>query len=203
MVPERPGIDYPLIVALVCSAGGLPALESILEMLPPDFPAAVIVLQHQPPDRPSFLAPVLARHSALEVRPAGQDDFLTAGTVYVIPPASHAVVTVHNTIALIPTNKTPPYRPSADLLLTSMALTAAERAIGVVLSGRGHDGATGAMALHAFGGTVIASDRASSTCFDMPEASIARGNTVDYVVPLTDIPPLLFTLAHTRLRTAG
>jgi two-component system chemotaxis response regulator CheB len=184
----------PPVVALVCSAGGLSALQRVLGPLPADFPAAVIVLQHQPPDRVSYLADVLRRHSPLPVRVAQQGDRLAGGTVFVIPPGHHAVVTADNAIALFATNGTPPYRPSADLLLTSMALTAARRSVAVVLSGKGHDAATGATALHDFGGTVIASDRASSTHFDMPEASIERDEVVDHVLPVDDIPPFLVAL---------
>lgn len=193
--------NSPPLVALVCSAGGLEALERVLAPLPSDFPGAVIVLQHQPPDRVSHLADVLRHHSRLPVRVAQQDDRLTGGTVFVVPPGHHAVVTADNTIVLIVTNKTPPYRPSADLLLTSLALTAAPRSVAVVLSGRGHDGATGATALHEFGGTVIASDRASSAYFDMPEAAIQRNEAVDHVLPVDAIPALLVALTTDSQRT--
>src|SRR5947208_6099977 len=80
----------PPVVALVCSAGGLEALRRVLGPLPPAFPAAVIVLQHQPPDRISHLAPVLARRSGIPVQVAADGDVLTAGTVFVIPPGYHA-----------------------------------------------------------------------------------------------------------------
>jgi len=188
----------PVVVALVCSAGGLEALRCILGALPREFPGAVLVLQHQAPLRRSYLVDVLGRSSGLPVRQARSGDRLTAGTVLVVPPGRHAVVTAANTVALVASNQTPPYRPSADLLLTSLALTAAERTIAVVLSGFGHDAATGASVLHACGGTVIASDEASSEHFEMPRASIEREDAVDHVLPVEDIAPMLVKLAAAR-----
>lgn len=184
----------PPVVALVCSAGGLPALQRVLTPLPPDFPAAVIVLQHQRPDRRSMLAPLLARNCRLPVRDARNGDALTAGTVLVVPPGSHALATSHNTLALIASDGPPPYRPSADLLLTSLAVTAGTRVVAVVLSGGGTDGATGAVAVHDLGGTVIAADRASSAVFGMPAAAIGRDDAVNHVLPVDKIPGLLTAL---------
>ena len=75
-----------------------------------------------------------------------------------------------------------------------VATVAPRRTIAVILSGGGSDGATGAVALHDFGGTVIAADKASSAHFAMPEAAISRDDAVDYVLPTDDIPALLVSL---------
>jgi two-component system chemotaxis response regulator CheB len=156
--PEDP---EPAVIALVCSAGGLDALSVVLGGLPIGLRAAVIVLQHQRPDRPSELARILSRRCSLPVGIATNRQILHAGRVNVVPPGSHALVTLDNRITRIRSDGPPPYRPSADLLLTSLALVAAKRSIAVILSGEGRDGATGASALHDFGGTVIASDQQS------------------------------------------
>src|SRR5215469_18034139 len=87
----RPRLVGPPIVALVCSAGGLQALISVLRPLPAGFPAAVIALQHQSPDWPSYLANILARNCALPVSPARHGAALRAGTVVVVPPGKHAL----------------------------------------------------------------------------------------------------------------
>jgi two-component system, chemotaxis family, protein-glutamate methylesterase/glutaminase len=73
--------------------------------------------------------------------------------------------------------------------------TGARRVYGVVLSGGGHDGATGATAVHTFGGTVIAGDKATSTSFSMPSATIERDRAITDVAALDDIAPLLVGLA--------
>jgi two-component system chemotaxis response regulator CheB len=179
------------VVALVCSAGGLDALCRVLETLPATFGASIIVLQHQPPGRPSALAEILGRHCVLPVAPVSDRVPLRRGTVLVVPPGKHALATVDGTISLIASDGAPPYRPSADLLLTTLAVVAGRRTVAVILSGDGKDGATGATAIHDFGGVVIASDRASSKHFDMPEAAIGRDDAVDHVVPVDEIGSLL------------
>ena len=74
---------------------------------------------------------------------------------------------------------------------TTLALAAGSRVIAVVLSGHGHDGATGATAVHRMGGTVLASDQASSRAFSMPSATIERDNATDHIVHLDDIGEML------------
>lgn len=190
-------------MALACSSGGLEALISVLRPLPAAFPAAIIASQHLAPDKPSYIAHILARNCALPFPAPCHGAELRAGTVLVVPAGNHALVTVDNRLALISADHSMPFRPSADLLLTSLALVAAPRSIAVILSGRGADGATGAVAMHDFGGTVIAADKASSAHSEMPEAAIRRG-AVDYVLPVGDIPELLISLTGaTNRRTTA
>lgn len=182
------------IVAMVCSDGGLDALTCILSPLPSDFPAAVIVLKHHSPDAESVLAQILDGRTALPVSWVRDDAALIPGRVVVAPPGRHTLVTGRRTTALISSGERPPYRPSADLLLTSLALSIGSQAIAVVLSGRGVDGATGATAVHRFGGQVIASDAATSTVFAMPEATITRDKAIDHVLAVDDIAKLLVSV---------
>jgi two-component system chemotaxis response regulator CheB len=183
---------------LVCSAGGLDALTRILSRLPADLPAAVIVLQHQDPTGTNRLATILARHTPLPVSTAADADPLTAGRVLVAPAGHHLLVTAAGTVALIASGRIPPARPSADLLLVSLALTAGPRSIAVILSGYGHDGATGATAVHRFGGTVIATNKATSTQYAMPSATINQPTITDHVTGLDDVAALLITLTTTQ-----
>ena len=185
--------NFP-VMALVCSTGGLEALTRVLEPLPATFGAAVIVLQHLDPDARSGLARILSRRTMLPVTDAEEGTRLVPGRVLVAPPGQHTLITSQGTVALIESGDRPPYRPSADLLLTSLALSVGDRAVAVVLSGHGIDGATGATAVHHFGGVVIASDQASSTEFSMPGATIGRDTIVDHAVPLDQIAALLVTL---------
>jgi two-component system, chemotaxis family, protein-glutamate methylesterase/glutaminase len=190
--------DFP-IVALVCSAGGLDALTRVLERLPADLPAAMLVLQHSSPTHPSQLAVILDQRTALRVSPADDGVALAPGAVLVAPNGRHTLITADETIALIPSGALPPYRPSADLLLTTLAVAAGPRVIAVVLSGKGNDAATGATAVHHFGGTVIASTADTSTQPAMPQATIDRDHAVDHVVPLDELAELLITLVTTPL----
>jgi two-component system, chemotaxis family, protein-glutamate methylesterase/glutaminase len=181
------------VVALVTSAGGLAALSEVLGPLPPDLPAALVVAQHLDPERPSTLADILSRRTRLRVRVAGDGDRLRAGTVLVTPPARHLIVTSEEVIGLLDTDDLPPARPSADLLLATLAAVCGPRVLAVVLTGTGHDAQTGIRAVHRCGGTVLVQDRASSAYFGMPGAAVDTG-LVDQVLPLDEIAGAV--LAH-------
>jgi two-component system, chemotaxis family, protein-glutamate methylesterase/glutaminase len=186
--------ETPQVIALVASAGGLAAVASVLEQLPEDLDAALIVLIHQAPDRESALVPLLGRRSRLPVEVARDNAPLRARTIVVAPPGQHTLIAAGPTVSLIRSGAAPPSRPSADLLLTTLAVVCGPRATAVVLSGGGHDGATGATAIHHFGGTVLASSEASTEFFSMPQATIERDDVIDQVVALNDIPPLLASI---------
>ena len=185
----RPPEDFP-IVALVGSAGGLDAVGQVLEPLPGDFRAALIVLIHIPPLHASNLVELIGRRCALPVVAAEHGMPLLPGRVVVVPPGRHLLVTPDSEkpgTALIVSGAYPPSRPSADLLLATLATAARERAIAVILSGGGHDGATGATAVHVCGGTVYATDETSSDHYSMPLAAIERDEAVDRILPLGDV----------------
>jgi two-component system chemotaxis response regulator CheB len=164
------------VLALVTSAGGLDALTQVLSRLTADLPAAVLVVQHQSPERPATaLGDILATRTPLPVRPARDGDHLQPGLVLVAPPASHMIVTPTAALGLIDTGELPPSRPSADLLLATLAVTCGPRALAVVLTGYGHDAQAGIRAVHRCGGTILTQDEASAQQFGMPGAAIATG----------------------------
>jgi two-component system chemotaxis response regulator CheB len=197
---RRPAEDPAAVVALVASAGGLDAVSHVLVGLPADFDAAVVVLIHQAPDRTSRLVEILSGRCALAVASVEHGVALRAGHVVVVPPGQHALVTPGAGTVLISSGAAPPSRPSADLLLVTLATAAGSRAIAVILSGGGHDGATGAVAVHICGGIVLASDEASSTSYSMPLAAIQRDGAVDQIVPLDDIADRLRSLIASTAR---
>jgi two-component system chemotaxis response regulator CheB len=184
------------IVALVASAGGVDAVSRILGCLPANFSAPVIVLIHQQPDRVSHLVEILSRRSAMPVMAAEHGADLLPGHVMVIPPGKHLLVTPAGRVVLIMSGLRPPSRPSADLLLATLATAVGPRAIAVILSGGGHDGATGATAVHACGGTVIATDEASSAYYSMPLAAIERDDAVDRILALDEVADVLVGLTE-------
>lgn len=169
----------PPVVALVGSAGGIEAAQRVLARVPAAFPAPVIVLIHQSPTQANPLVDVLRRASTLPVRAASHGAVLEAGQVVVVPAGRHVLVMPGRRVALIRSGDYPPSRPSADLLLATLATALGPRAVAVILSGGGHDGATGASAVHALGGTVLATDQASSSAYSMPLAAIERDDAVD------------------------
>jgi two-component system chemotaxis response regulator CheB len=184
------------VVAVAASAGGLQALSGVLSLLPADFPAALVVVQHLDPRHRSLMADILSRRTALKVKQAEEGDELSPGTVHIAPPNKHLLVNPDGTLTLAQSELVHFVRPSADLLFESVAASYKERAIAVVLTGTGSDGTMGVQAIKKMGGTVIAQDEATAEFFGMPGAAIQTGN-VDFVLPLKEIPSALVTLVTT------
>jgi two-component system chemotaxis response regulator CheB len=184
------------VVAVAASAGGLQALSGVLSLLPAEFPAALVVVQHLDPRHRSLMADILSRRTTLKVKQAEEGDELSPGTVHIAPPNKHLLVNPDGTLTLAQSELVHFVRPSADLLFESVAASYKERAIAVVLTGTGSDGTMGVQAIKKMGGTVIAQDEASSEFFGMPGAAIHTGN-VDFVLPLKEIPSALVTLVAT------
>jgi two-component system chemotaxis response regulator CheB len=174
------------VVAIVGSAGAVLAMEAVLAELPPDLPAAVIVVLHLAPLHPSVLPQILARVTPLAVKQAEDADLLERGTVYVAPPGSHLLVDAQGELRLDRSELVHHVRPSADVLLLSIAKNHPRGCVAVVLSGTGIDGAAGAAAVKQAGGTVLAQDEETSQYFGMPGAAILAGG-VDRVLPLNEI----------------
>jgi two-component system chemotaxis response regulator CheB len=181
------------VVALASSAGGLNALHQVLAPLPGGFPAALVVVQHVDPRHRSLLVDILSRRTALKVSQAEAGQMLRPGTVYVAPPDRHLLIDPGRMISLSQSELVHFVRPSADLLFESVAACCRDRAIAVVLTGTGMDGAMGVRAIKKMGGTVIVQDEESSEFFGMPGAAIKTGD-VDFVLPLDEIPSALETL---------
>jgi two-component system, chemotaxis family, protein-glutamate methylesterase/glutaminase len=191
--PVSPAFD---VVAVAASAGGLQALSRLFSVLPADFPAALVVVQHLDPRHRSLMADILSRRTALKVKQAEEGDELSAGNIYIAPPNKHLLVNPDATLALAQSELVHFVRPSADLLFESVAASFKDRAIAVVLTGTGSDGTMGVKAIKKMGGTVIAQDEATSDFFGMPGAAIQTGS-VHFVLPLEEIASALVTLVTT------
>jgi two-component system, chemotaxis family, protein-glutamate methylesterase/glutaminase len=190
-------VPFP-VVALTGSAGALSAVAGLLAELPDDFGAAVVVLLHQGPEGPGHLDAVLSRNCRLIVRFSMKDEVLMPGHVLVVPGGCHMVVGPDGHAKLVTSGAFPPNRPSADLLLSTMGVSLRERAVAVILSGCGRDGATGATVVHRFGGTVIAAEPESTEHPSMPRETIERDEAVDYVLGPAEIAIHLTDLAPAR-----
>jgi two-component system chemotaxis response regulator CheB len=181
------------VVACAASAGGLNALGQLVSGLPPDFPAAIVVVQHLDPRHRSLMAEILSKRTKLRVQQAQEGQSLGPGTVFIAPPNRHLLVNPDGTLGLSESELVHFLRPSADLLFESAAASFRERAIGVVLSGTGRDASMGVTAIKKMGGTVIAQDPGSAEFPGMPEAAIETGN-VDFTLRLDEIADALVTL---------
>jgi two-component system, chemotaxis family, protein-glutamate methylesterase/glutaminase len=182
------------VVAIVGSAGGIRALQVVLGGLPAELDACVIVVVHLSPLGPSVLPAILARATGLRVEPAVGAMPLEAGVVLVAPPDAHVIVEADGTLHLDHSELVHHVRPSADVLLLSLAQNHRGPCTAVILSGTGIDGAAGAAAVKRAGGHVLAQDEATSQYFGMPGAAILAGG-VDEVLPLDGIAPAVLQCA--------
>ncbi len=190
--PQFPEAAFD-VVAVAASAGGLMAINEVLSPLPPDFRAALVVVQHLDPRHRSLMAEILSRRTVLQVKQAEEGDCLQPGKVYIAPPNRHLLVNPDGTLSLSQSELVHFVRPSADLLFESVAASYRERAIAVVLSGTGSDGAMGVQAIKKMGGTAIVQDQRTAEFSGMPAAATQTG-VVDFILPLAEISSALVTL---------
>lgn len=188
------GAPGGVVVGIAASAGGLTALSEVLAALPAEFPGALLVVQHLDPHHKSWLAEILRRRCRLEIREARAGDRLAPGTVYLATPDRHLLVDAGGVLATSGSDRVRYVRPSADVLFAALAASFGRRAVAVVLTGTGRDGADGVLAVKGAGGTVIVQEAGSSEFSGMPSAAIASG-AADRVLPLAAIAPALVALA--------
>jgi len=187
--PADSGEPYG-IVAIAASAGGITALGHVLGGLPVGFPVPVVVVQHLDPRHKTIIAEVLGRRAKLPVVLASEGDRAVAGMIYVAPPNHHLLVEAGGVLVLSSSELVHFLRPSADLLFESVAGAYGPRALACVLTGTGSDGAMGASAIKARGGTVIVEDPELAEFKGMPEAVIAAG-AADFILPLDEIAAVI------------
>lgn len=168
------------IIVVGASTGGTEAIRHILAKLPADAPPVVIV-QHMPGAFTGAFAQRLNAFASMHVREAMDGDVLQNGVALIAPGGRH--------IDFVPNGGTPRiriydgplvsrHRPSVDVLFASAARVLKERAIGVLLTGMGADGADGMVALRSRGAHTIAQDEASCVVYGMPREAMLRGGAV-------------------------
>jgi two-component system chemotaxis response regulator CheB len=182
---------YDLVV-IAASRGGVIAIGRVIQALPADFPAAVIVLLHISHSR-SYLREVLQRHTGLPVTWVRDDDPIRPGHILVAPPDRHVLIRSDKCCHVADFERVNYVRPSADILFETAAHAYGDRTLGVVLTGDGRDGAVGARAIKNAGGRILVQDRQSSESFDMPHAAVETG-AVDFMLPLSQIPAAILSL---------
>ncbi len=182
------------LITIASSTGGPAALVRVLPRLRLEG-AALVLVQHMPAGYTAALAEQLDEQVSFSVREARAGDELEAGVALVAPGDHHMLVERGGRIALTETPPVHGVRPAADVTLKSVAQSFGARAVGVVLTGMGRDGALGLAAVKAAGGRTVAQDRGTCTVYGMPKAAVEMG-VVDDVVPLDRIGALVTSLVR-------
>ena len=138
------------VVGVGASAGGLEALRALITHLPTNTGMAFIVAQHLAPQHASLLGQLLSRHTEMAVREIVNQMPIERDTIYITPPNADVVVGL-GVLHLQPPSQRGP-KPSVDRLFASLAEAYGPKAVAVVLSGTGSDGAKGVESLKARGG---------------------------------------------------
>ena len=200
--------DLPLsVVGIGASAGGIDAFHRFFNKMPPDSGLAFVVVLHLAADRKSMLPEILARWTRMPVTEARDGDKVAANHVLVIPPGNVAsLIDGHLSLRQIPAGEPREIAP-IDALFDSMAADLGEDAVGVILSGTGHDGALGLKTIKARGGLTLAqgSNGTAPEYSGMPDSAVAAG-AVDLLVPVEKMPEHILAAYDGRkaaLRDAG
>lgn len=191
---EKSAISIP-VVGIGASAGGLEAFKALLSHLPAHTGLAFVFVQHLDPKHPSNLTEILSRISSIPVQQASDGLRVEADHLYVISPDTELEIAgdvLRMTRRVL--NRSVP-QMTIDHFLRSLAQECGSRAIGVILSGAGTDGAAGLEAVKSSGGVTFAQDPGSARFSSMPQAAMGSG-CVDLVLPPEAIAAELTKLGH-------
>jgi two-component system chemotaxis response regulator CheB len=185
----------PTIVVIGASAGGLEALARLIEQLPPDFPAVVMIVQHMSAEaRGDVLIRTLAERGKLPCVQASDGERFLPGHVYMAP-SDHHIMVGDGRIMITKGAQENRSRPAIDPLFRSAAVRYGNAVIGVLLTGYLDDGTAGLVAIQRCGGTCIVQLPADAAYPDMPQNALNQ-LTPDYCVPLAEMGSLLSVLVR-------
>lgn len=165
------------IIAIGASTGGTEAIYSILEFLP-ETTLGIVIVQHIPPMFSKMFADRLNDATNLRVKEAESGDIVERGKVLIAPGDKHIRIKKLGDIYKVECfmgEKYSGHRPSVDLLFESVAKAASDKAIGIILTGMGRDGAKGLLAMKNQGALTIGQDAKSSVVYGMPKAAYDIG----------------------------
>jgi two-component system chemotaxis response regulator CheB len=192
------------VIAIGVSTGGPQALEFVLSQLPGDFPGTIVVVQHMPEGFTDMFARRLDEVCPLQVKEAQSGDLLQPGRVLICPGSRHMKVKrlpLGDIVVLSDEPRVNGHRPSADVLLRSVAEEFKTQAVGVLMTGMGDDGAEGLGAVKKKGGMTIAQSEDSCVVYGMPKAAIERGYAIR-VIGLDGMGATLQTICGRGARTS-
>ncbi len=200
----RPAPPRPLrspatteIVVIGISTGGPNALREVFAKISPNLGRPVVVVQHMPAGFTEEFAASLDRICPLDVKEAADGDLLKPGRVLVAPGDWHIVVEKRSLAGIVRINQDATengHRPSADVLFRSVAREYGNKALAVIMTGMGKDGAKELGSIYHEGGLTLGQDEASSVVYGMPKVAFEMGHVMEQV-PLDRMADRISSLA--------
>jgi two-component system chemotaxis response regulator CheB len=181
----------PQIIAIGSSTGGPQALRDVVGSFTPDFGAPIVIAQHMPALFTKILAEHLSKAGQLPCKEAEDGERLQKNHIYLAPGDFHLTIRKDAGGYYAALDQTPPInfcRPAVDPLFQSVSEATGGTALGIILTGMGHDGRDGVRALRTAGGTILAQDEKTSVVWGMPGA-VAEAGLADEILPLAQIGP--------------
>lgn len=188
--PTETPPDAVAAVGIGASTGGPVAVRTILKALPSDFPVPILVVQHIAKGFTPGLRDWLAEGVDLEIEVATMARRVHPGTVYLAPDDRHLTLLEPDLLTLSAAPPVGRFRPSVSVLFESMARVLGASALGVILTGMGDDGVSGASNIRDAGGYVVGQDRASSVVYGMAKEA-QRANVISEELDIDRIAPRL------------
>ncbi len=178
------------IVAIGTSTGGPRAIQEIVPRLPRDFPVPIVIAQHMPPNFTKPFAERLNQISQIAVKEAEEGEPLKPGVVLIAPGRGHMRVNrvrgIETVVNISENREEFIYRPSVDYLMQSLSEFFPGRALGVILTGMGNDGAKGLAAMKQTGCRIFAQNEDTCVVYGMPKAVVEAG-IADKVLPIEEM----------------
>jgi two-component system, chemotaxis family, protein-glutamate methylesterase/glutaminase len=188
------------IVVVGASAGGVEALCTFVEALPPDLPAAVFVVLHVSPGGTSVLPRILARKTRMQVAAAADGEAVERGRIYVAPPDHHMLVE-DGRVTLSHGPRENGVRPAIDPLFRSAARAYGPRVVGIVLSGALDDGTAGLKMIREAGGAALVQDPADALYPSMPQHALEYDSPRP--VPIADMAEAVCGVLEEPVESGG
>jgi two-component system, chemotaxis family, response regulator WspF len=183
-----------LLIGIGASAGGPSAVAMVLQHLPLNVAASVVIVQHVDQEFVPGMASWLTEQTGHAVRVAAEGQTAANGAILLAAGTGHLTLTSTGTIHYSSVPSQHPYTPSVDVFFDSVGRCWKGDVVGVLLTGMGKDGAVGLKTLRDKGHFTIAQDEASSAVYGMPKAAVALDAAVE-ILPLSLIGPRLVEFA--------
>lgn len=182
----RTGDDFDSLLIIGSSTGGPKALAQVIPELPGDLNAAILIVQHMPPQFTASLSARLNSASAIEVIEATKGSRLKRGRALMAPGGYHMILNKDGSIGLNQDPEVHGVRPSVDVTMKSAVERFRGKINGVILTGMGSDGRDGCREIKARGGRIVAEHESTCAVYGMPKAVVDAG-LADRTIPLDKI----------------